>query len=235
MPGPRPSDSPGTSRRCQGCSHPHPQLRDQAALSFHRAAATARGEVSHPARSDSASWRTFSSTQRTTARSGGLAYRPQTSWTFSMNSGSLDSFPRLRAVRLQPERVPDPHHRVRGHPDLARHRAGRPVRRVLRRALQGLGHHPLDLLIGDRPRSARPRLIQQALEPPLRRTGRATSSPSDADPQREAISPFGNKPAEAQHDPCPQRQRLLALCRRASNSPTPTRSSAVNSSPLQKE
>lgn len=32
--GPAPSGSTGTSRRCQGCSHPHPRHGDQAALSF---------------------------------------------------------------------------------------------------------------------------------------------------------------------------------------------------------
>ncbi len=34
----------------------------------------------------------FSSTARTTARSGGFKYKPQMSWTFSMNCGSFDSF-----------------------------------------------------------------------------------------------------------------------------------------------
>jgi hypothetical protein len=34
----------------------------------------------------------FSSTHNTTARSGGLRYRPTTSRTFSMNCGSLESF-----------------------------------------------------------------------------------------------------------------------------------------------
>lgn len=32
--GPVPSGSTGTSRRCRGCSHPHPRLRDQAASHF---------------------------------------------------------------------------------------------------------------------------------------------------------------------------------------------------------
>ena len=32
--GPAPSGSTGTPRRCQGCSHPHRRLPDQAALSF---------------------------------------------------------------------------------------------------------------------------------------------------------------------------------------------------------
>jgi hypothetical protein len=36
----------------------------------------------------------FSSTARTTARSGGFKYRPQMSWTFSMNCGSLESLKR---------------------------------------------------------------------------------------------------------------------------------------------
>lgn len=57
--GPAPSGSTGTSRRRQGCSHPHPRLRDQAASNFKRPATT--GHQRSPftsARSNSASWRT---------------------------------------------------------------------------------------------------------------------------------------------------------------------------------
>jgi hypothetical protein len=38
--GPMPSGSTGTSRRCRGCSHPHPRLRGQAASNFKRPATT---------------------------------------------------------------------------------------------------------------------------------------------------------------------------------------------------
>ena len=55
---PAPSGSADPSRRCRGCSHPHPQLRDQAAPSFTRPLRQPGGGVSHPARSNSASWRT---------------------------------------------------------------------------------------------------------------------------------------------------------------------------------
>jgi hypothetical protein len=56
---PAPSGSTGTSRRCRGCSHPHPRLRDQAASNFKRPATTGhRRRHSTSARSNSASWRT---------------------------------------------------------------------------------------------------------------------------------------------------------------------------------
>ena len=46
---PAPSGDPGTSRRCQGCSHPPRHLPDQAALSFTVPAATGPAvKVSHP-------------------------------------------------------------------------------------------------------------------------------------------------------------------------------------------
>jgi hypothetical protein len=46
---PAPSGDPGTSRRCQGCSHPPRHLPDQAALSFTVPAATGPAvTVSHP-------------------------------------------------------------------------------------------------------------------------------------------------------------------------------------------
>lgn len=57
--GPAPSGSTGTSRRCRGCSHPHPQLQGQAASNFNQP--TTMGRRRSPftsARSNSASWRT---------------------------------------------------------------------------------------------------------------------------------------------------------------------------------
>jgi hypothetical protein len=59
----------------------------------------------------------------------------------------LGELPRLLAVRLEPERAPDPQHRRLREPDLARHRPGRPVRGVPRRRLERLDDHLLDLLV----------------------------------------------------------------------------------------
>ena len=58
---PTQSGGPCASRRCQGCSRPHPQLRGQAALSFTGPLRQPGGGALHPTRSDSASWRTNSS------------------------------------------------------------------------------------------------------------------------------------------------------------------------------
>jgi hypothetical protein len=57
---PRPRDPVVLARRVrrQGCSHPHPQLQAKAALSFTRRLRPHDVGVSHPARSNSASWRT---------------------------------------------------------------------------------------------------------------------------------------------------------------------------------
>ena len=55
------SDSPHAPQRCQGRSRPLSQLRDQTALSFTGPLRQPGDGVSHPARSNSASWRTKAS------------------------------------------------------------------------------------------------------------------------------------------------------------------------------
>src|SRR3712207_9073477 len=54
-------------------------------------------------------------------------------YTLSLHD-ALPIFPGVLAMRLQPERLPDAMHRRLRQTDLGRHRARRPVRRVLRRA-----------------------------------------------------------------------------------------------------
>jgi len=68
-------------------------------------------------------------------------------------------------MRLQPERLPDAVHRRLIEADLGGHRPRRPVRRVLRRALQRLGDHLVDLGVTDRPRLPRPRLVDEPIQP----------------------------------------------------------------------
>ena len=67
-------------------------------------------------------------------------------------------------MMLQTEGTPDPRDRGLGQPGLCGHRPGRPVRGVLRRRLQGLDDHGLDLVVTDRARPARPRFVQQPIE-----------------------------------------------------------------------
>jgi hypothetical protein len=69
---PGPSGSASPPRRCQGCFPPSPAPPGSGCPQLHRPAATGqrRGPFI-PTRSHSASWRTFSSMQRTTALSGG--------------------------------------------------------------------------------------------------------------------------------------------------------------------
>ncbi len=59
--GPSPSGSAGPSRRCQGCSRPHPHLRARTALSFTNLLRQVEGGSFHPTRSYGASWRTSAS------------------------------------------------------------------------------------------------------------------------------------------------------------------------------
>ena len=59
-------------------------------------------------------------------------------------------------MRLERERSPDAADRALTHPGRGRHRACRPVRRVRRLLLERLHDHPLDVLVADRARLARP-------------------------------------------------------------------------------
>ena len=100
----------------------------------------------------------------------------------------LGELPVLHAVGLQAERPPHPRDRRLRHAGLARHLARGPVRAAVRRhRLQRLDDHLLDLLVAHRPRPARPRLVDQPVQPalgeprpPLRH--RRTAHP---DPQRD--------------------------------------------------
>ena len=114
----------------------------------------------------------------------------------------------LSAMGLQPERPPDPQHRVLGQTDLARHRTRRPVRRVFGRALQRADDHLLDLLVGDRARAPRPRFVEQPIEPmlgepiaPLGDHRTARGEPLGDLAVRQAIG-------GQQHDPRALRERL---------------------------
>jgi hypothetical protein len=110
----------------------------------------------------------FSSTQGTTARSGGFRYSPTTSRTFPTNCGSGDSLnvsdrcgcgPNARQIR----------------PTVVR---PSPLATAIPRVLQWVARAPrdrprrphedlLDPLAGDRPRRAAPRLVEQPVEPVL--------------------------------------------------------------------
>ncbi len=123
----------------------------------------------------------------------------------------LGQLPRRTAMRLQTERVPDPGHRSLGQSGLRGHRPGRPVSGVGRGRLQRRGDHRLDLIVGDRARTPRTRLVQQSVQPvghepraPLRHC-----RPLDSQLCRDLAvrATFGT----SQHDPRPQCQRLCRL------------------------
>src|SRR5438093_3558736 len=103
-----------------------------------------------------------------------------------------------RSVDLQEDRISAPH-------------ARRPVRRVRRLLLERLHDHPLDVLVADRARLARPRLIVQ----PVEATPREPSAPLPD--RRRVAAQLGRDLAarltlgRSQHDPAAKRQRLRAL------------------------
>lgn len=104
-------------------------------------------------------------------------------------------------MRLQFERLPDPSDRGLGQAGAFGHLRPRPVRGILRRGLQRRHHHVLDLLRGDHRRSARARLIDQAIQPGLQEPG-----PPLANRVRRAAHPLGHRLvvqafAAAKHDP----------------------------------
>ena len=131
----------------------------------------------------------FSSTQSTSARSGGSRYSPTTSRTLSMNCGSVDSLKVSTRCGLSPNA-----RQIRPTVDFdsplsAAIDARRPVRGVGGLALQGGHHDLLDLLVGDRARRARARLVDQPVQPARPRTGAATCPPSAATPRARRPPP----------------------------------------------
>jgi hypothetical protein len=68
-------------------------------------------------------------------------------------------------MRLQAERAPDAGNGRLTQPDLRRHRAGAPVRGIAGGRFQGQRHDLFHVRIGNLPRRARPRLIEQAVQP----------------------------------------------------------------------
>ena len=71
---------------------------------------------------------------------------------------------RLAPMRLQPERVPNAADRHVTQADRFRHVARTPVRRPARRRFQRANDHLLDLLVGNRPLRAGPRLVIQPVQ-----------------------------------------------------------------------
>ena len=95
----------------------------------------------------------------------------------------LGELPRLLAVRLQPERLPDPVHRRLRQADLgAIDRVDQCVA-SFGVALQRLDDHLLDLRVGDRPRPARAAAHRSARPGDARQTACATPRRRDVDPE----------------------------------------------------
>jgi hypothetical protein len=111
----------------------------------------------------------FSSTQITSALSGGLRYRPATSRSFSMKIGSLESL--KLSVRLQAKELEVAHHAALGDAGLNGHTAHAPMRRAagwlgVRRGLDQFRH----ALIVECAGISRARIVVQVSDAPLNET-----------------------------------------------------------------
>ncbi len=118
----------------------------------------------------------------------------------------------LNPVRLQPERPPDPRDRRLRQPHLPGHLARRPVRAAIRRrALQRLHDHLLHPLVADRPRTARPGLIQKPLQTAADKAPTPLADRRRRDPQPPRHLQIRRAARAPKHDPRPRRQRLRRL------------------------
>jgi putative transposase len=118
---------------------------------------------------------------------------------------------RVRAVRLEIKRPPDPPDRRRRQPRPLGHLRARPVRRVLRCGLQGRHDDVLDLFHADRRRPARPRVIHEPIQPQLAKPTTPLADRRLRDPARRSHVLIGAPLRTGQHDPRAQRQRLRGL------------------------
>jgi hypothetical protein len=77
----------------------------------------------------------------------------------------------LGPMGLERERSPDPTDRALAHAGPLGHRPGTPMRRADRGALQGQGHDPIHVRIGDLPWRSWTWLVEQPVEAPLTEPG----------------------------------------------------------------
>jgi hypothetical protein len=118
---------------------------------------------------------------------------------------------RVRAVRLELERAPDPADGGLRQAAAFGHRLARPVRGVGRGLLQGGHYHLLDLVHRDRRRPARPRLVDQPVQTSVDEPGPPLAHGRPGDPKLLGHLRVGQTIRTCQHDPTPQRQRLGTL------------------------
>src|SRR6266545_5649293 len=104
-----------------------------------------------------------------------------------------------------------PRHTESRTPSRGRHRPRRPVRRACGLLLECLHDHPLDVLVADRARLPRPRLIVQPVDP-------AAREPAPPLADRVGVTAQLGRDLRArptlrrrQHDPAAKRQRLRTL------------------------
>jgi hypothetical protein len=128
---------------------------------------------------------------------------------------------------LQRKRLPDARDRGLTHVAVFGQAARRPVRRIARRRFQRRRQDPFHVGIGDLPRHARPRLVEQAIQA----AGQKSAAPFTDGLFRHVHVPRnrsrGFAASAPQHQPRAQGQRLGVVGRRAQRSSV-SRSSVVS-------
>ncbi len=123
-----------------------------------------------------------------------------------MNCGSVDSFQSSTRCGLSPNARQIREIAVWFNPTaFAIDRVDQCAVTVGRRLFQRLDDHRLDLLIGDLPRRARPRLVRQALQPLDDEPRRHLPTVARVTPNAQPPDVFGAPIGTRQHDPRPQR------------------------------
>jgi transposase len=128
---------------------------------------------------------------------------------------------RADLVGLELVLAPDPVHRGRRDPGRLRKPANAPVRGAVRRRLKRLGQHPLDLIVIDLPRPARPRRVPKPLQPPLTEVPAPQPHRRQRHPHLTRYLRVGRTLGRPQHNPGPQRL-LLRGRRRSQHAPQHT-------------
>jgi hypothetical protein len=130
--------------------------------------------------------------------------------TLSVNSGSGESLKSSTRCGLRPKARQIFDSAVCDIPCRRRHRTRRPVRGVRRRLLQRLDDHSLVVVVTDRARLARPRLVVQPVETPLDEPVPPLANGLPVQPQTRRDLGVVAALCAGQHDPAPRRQRLCA-------------------------
>ena len=147
----------------------------------------------------------------TMALSGGLVYGPTAPADVLDGRRILAELERLPKVRLEPERPPAAINGVLAQVQAPGRRAGAPVRRPFGLALRRRRDDPAGILVADRTHRARPRLVAEAVRPPLQKTPPPLADGVAGRPRLGGDILIRPAVGSGQYDPATRRQLLAAL------------------------